>query len=302
VTVVVTALAALLLAMFNADDLLARAKALPFGWQRTASVDVASALHTVSSSLLLNRPRLALDRLFGHERATGHGDTPVRHTTVRPFRPTAAHPVRIYLGGDSVAQAFTAAFLTTVAGHREIEPTIEYRFATGLSRPDYFDWPGRLRDVLARADRPQIVVVLFGANDMQPIMTPTGPARVGTAEWLSEYRSRVAATMQLLVDAGVDAYWIGQPPMRSSTLNRRIDQVDDIYADEAARHPGISFLDTRPLFADAHGSYTAYLPGDSGAPVLVRAADGVHLTEAGGKRLTTALLALIEKRWPLSVR
>jgi hypothetical protein len=200
-----------------------------------------------------------------------------------------------------VAQAFTAAFLSTVAGHREIAPTVEYRFATGLTRPDYFDWPGRLREVLARANRPQIVVVLFGANDMQPIMTPSGPVRVGTAEWLAEYRSRVAATMKLLVDAGVDAYWVGQPPMRSSTLDRRIDQVDDIYSDEAARHPGITFLDSRPLFSDSRGGYTASLPGADGTPVLMRGADGVHLTDAGGKRLTAALLTLIEKRWPLSV-
>lgn len=297
----VTVLAALLLAVFNADDLLARAKALPFGWQRTVSVDVASAVHTVSSSLLLNRPRLALDRLFGHERTTGHDNTPVQHAKVTPFRPTAARPVRIYLGGDSVAQAFSAAFLATVAGHREIAPTVEYRFATGLTRPDYFDWPARLREVLGRTNRPQIVIVMFGANDMQPIMTPSGPARVGTVEWLTEYRSRVAATMKLLVDAGVDAYWVGQPPMRSSTLDRRIDQVDDIYADEAARHPGVTFLDARPLFADTHGGYAASLPGPDGTPVLLRAADGVHLTEAGGKRLTTALLALIETRWPLPV-
>lgn len=301
-TVVVTLLAALLLAMFNADDLLARARAMPFGWQRTASVDVASALHTVSASVYLNRPRLALDRLFGHERTNGHHDTPVVHMQVQPFRPTAAHPLRIYLGGDSVAQAFTTAFAATVAGHQEISPTVEYRFATGLARPDYFDWPGRLREVLARTDRPQIVVVLFGANDMQPIMTPSGPARVGTDQWLAEYRSRVAATMQLLADAGVDAYWIGQPPMRAPTFDRRINQVDDIYASEAARHPGITFLDTRPLFADAHGSYTATLPGGDGTPVLVRASDGVHLTEAGGRRLTVALLTLIEKRWHLSVR
>jgi hypothetical protein len=107
--------------------------------------------------------------------------------------------------------------------------------------------------------------------------------------------------MQLLVDAGVDAYWIGQPPMRSSTLDRRIDQVDDIYAGEAARHPGVTFLDSRPLFADAHGGYTASLPGADGTSVLLRAADGVHLTEAGGKRLTAGLFALIEKRWPLAV-
>lgn len=300
-TVLVTLLAALLLALFNTDDLLARAKALPFGWQRTVSVDVASRLHTVSAALLLNRPRLALDRLFGHERTTGHSHGPIQHAKVTPFRPTAAHPVRVYLGGDSVAQAFTAAFLTTVEGHPEIAATVEYRYATGLTRPDYFDWPGRLREVLSRANRPQIVVVLFGANDMQPIMTRHGPVRVGTAEWLTEYRSRVAATMQLLVDAGIDAYWIGQPPMRSATFDRRIDQVDDIYSSEAARHPGVTFLDARPLFSSADGSYTASLPGTDGTPVLMRAPDGVHLTEAGGKRLTAALLTLIEKRWPLSV-
>jgi hypothetical protein len=299
--VLATLVAALLLAMFDADDLLARARAMPFGWQRTAAVDVASAIQTVSSTLLVNRPRLALDRLFGHERHDSSAPTPPIHRQkVTPFRPTAAHPVRIYIGGDSVAQAFTDAFRTATAGRRDVVSTVEYRFATGLARPDYFDWPGRLREVLARNPGPHIVVVMFGANDMQPIMTPTGPAAVASPKWLAEYRTRVAATMQLLVDAGIDAYWIGQPPMRSATLDRRIDLVDDIYAAEAARHDGVTFLDTRPLFADAHGGYTATLPDSDGTSVVVRAADGVHLSAAGGTRLTEALLRTIRERWPLA--
>ena len=294
-----TLLALALLALLDPRDLLARAKALPYGWQRTTAVDVASAIRTVSSAIFLDRPREALDELFGNDRTATKPRQGLHNTRVTPFRPSAQRPLRIYLGGDSVAQALTDSFRARLSGHKELTVDAEYRYATGLSRPDYFDCPERLRAVLARAHPPQVVIVMFGANDLQPIVTPTGPAATATAPWLAEYRRRVAAVMKLLSDAGVDVYWVGQPVMRDRKLAQRIDRIDDIYAAEAALHAGVRFIDTRPLFADAAGRYSAYLPGSDGRPVLMRAPDGVHLSAAGGARLTTAVLAAIAERWPL---
>jgi hypothetical protein len=317
-TIVVVTLAALLVAaLLNPDDLLRRAQQQPFGWQRTVTVRLAEINHTVSAALWLDRPRRGLDRLFGHEHpdasplpaplpttpggSPGPTASPTSQPTQsqQPQRPTAANPLRVYLGGDSVAQAFGDAFSRAAQATKVIAPKIEYRYSTGLTRPDYFDWPGRLRAELATKPPPQVIIVLFGANDVQPIMTPSGPARTGSTTWLTEYRRRVAATMDLLSASGVDVYWVGQPLMRSSYFSERIGELDDIYSAEAARHPGITFVDSRPVLADAQGHYSAYLPGSDGRPVLMRTPDGVHLTAAGGDRLAAAVLKVIGRTWPL---
>ena len=196
-----------------------------------------------------------------------------------------------------MAAATSTAFAREATATRVVKTAVDYRISTGLSRPDYFDWPKRLHSVIVRAPKPQVVIVMFGANDIQPIMTAHGAAGTGTAKWLAEYRRRVSALMDMLSASGLDVYWLGQPLMRSSTFSHLIDGVDAIYADEASRHVGVTFVDTRPLLADSRGHYSAFLPGPSGGPVLVRSPDGVHLTDAGGQRVARAVLQRIAVAW-----
>ena len=205
----------------------------------------------------------------------------------------------MYIASDSVAQSFSNAFSRIGDATGVVRTTIDFRFSTGLTRPDYFNWPARLREVLRRRPPPQAIIVMFGANDIQPIMTPTGAASPGTAAWRGEYRRRVTSTMQLLAGSHIPVYWIGQPLMRSSTFSQRIIEVDDIYAAEAKRFSDIMFIDTRPLLADTRGRYTSSLPDGSGKDRLIRTPDGVHLTEAGGRLLATAVIAALRARWAL---
>lgn len=188
-----------------------------------------------------------------------------------------------------------------VGGVSVIQVTNDARVSTGLTRPDYFNWPGRLHQVLDVAHPPRVVVVMFGANDVQPILTATGPAQVGTAAWFAEYRRRVAETMSILLASGADVYWVGQPLMQDPEFSMRIGQLDAIYAAEARLHPGVTFVDTRPLLANAQGQYSAYLPNSSGQEVQVRTSDGVHLTLAGAERVAALVIAAIRHRWIVPV-
>jgi uncharacterized protein len=72
-----------------------------------------------------------------------------------------------------------------------------------------------------------------------------------------------------------------------------MEVIDDADRRQAARRPGVLFLDSRPLFSDASGAYAAYLADDSGALTLMRAPDGIHLSPQGGMRLAEAVLRLI---------
>ena len=313
-TVVLTLAAIALTALLNCDDLVKIAQRQPFGWQRTVALRLAHADQDVSRALWLDRPRRALESALGHHNAgpsvapsqpsTPATAPPASTPAPSPSRaqPTATHPLRIYFGGDSVAAEISTAFAREATATKVVKTAVDYRISTGLSRPDYFNWPQRLRQVILRAPKPQVVIVMFGANDLQPIMTAHGAADTGTAKWLAEYRSRVSALMGMLSASGLDVYWLGQPLMRSSTFSRLINGVDAIYADEASRHAHVTFVDTRPLLADAHGHYSAFLPGPSGRQVLVRTPDGVHLTDAGGQRVAQAVMRLVATAWRIPLR
>ena len=73
--------------------------------------------------------------------------------------------------------------------------------------------------------------------------------------------------------------------------------INDIYRTEAAKHPGVEYVDAWSLFANSSGDYAQYLPDASGDMQQVREQDGEHFTYAGGMRLASAVMALIKKDW-----
>lgn len=311
VVVVVTLAAILLSALLNSAQLVTTAKRLPFGTERTIALRLADANHDVARFLWLDRPRHELDVAFGHaprptptvspqpSPSPTPSGSPSPSPSPTPTHPTAAHPLRLYIGGDSMADQVGEGFLQLEGSDKRVRVQADGRVSTGLTRPDYFDWSARLAAVLAEKSAPQVIVVVFGANDAQPIMTPHGPADTGSAAWRTEYARRVAKTMSLLAASGADVYWLGQPLMRSSSFNERMMMLDTIYISEAARHPRITFVDTRPWLADRRGHYADYLPDKNGTPVMMRQSDGIHLSLAGTRRVAAAVMDLIAKRWHL---
>jgi hypothetical protein len=317
---VAVAVAALLLgALLNAEALEDTASAQPFGWRRDVASAAVSPLLEVSRTLRLTAPRRWLEDALDRPHPRTEEPRPPATTTTTTRRaepgapapttttttaddlarrvPSAEAPLRLLVAGDSMTEALGPVLLAradatgVVAGQREL------RYSSGLTRPDYFDWPAELGRLLERDD-PEAVVIMLGANDAQAIMTGQGPAAFGTPAWVTEYRARVAGAMDSLAADGRTVYWVGQPIMRSAGFDQRMQLVTRIYREEAARRAGIRFLDTRPLFA-VDGGYTAYLPGANGDPVLVRREDGIHLTPAGAERLATAVLAAIGRDWTL---
>ncbi|HEY8060728.1 MAG TPA: DUF459 domain-containing protein, partial [Acidimicrobiales bacterium] len=171
--------------------------------------------------------------------------------------------------------------------------TLDYRISTGLSRPDYFNWPVHLRDDVLPTD-PEVMVVVFGANDAQPLEVDGTVRQVSDPAWQAEYRRRVGTTMDLLRSAHRRVVWVGQPRMRSSDFDHRMGILDDIYAAEAEKRPWIHFVDSRPVLAGEDGGYAAYLPGEDGQPELARQGDGIHLSRFGADRLADAVFDVID--------
>ncbi len=200
--------------------------------------------------------------------------------------PTPGQPLRLWVGGDSLAVGLGMSLAHLTGDQAIVAPESDARISTGLTRPDYFDWPGELAGVLSN-HHPDVVVVMFGANDAQPIAVGNRSYSIDAPEWQAEYRRRVDEVIALAEQSGVRLVWVGQPAMRSGDLDRKMAILDSIYADEAALHPVARYIDTRSIFG-AH--YDAYVTGADGVSVRMRTDDGVHFTNAGYDRLGRSVL------------
>jgi hypothetical protein len=209
-------------------------------------------------------------------------------STIPPLRPpTAEQPLQIWVGGDSIADGLGASIEKLAGETATLRATSQARISTGLTRPDYFDWPSAVNQVVAQ-QQPDVLVVVFGTNDPQPIQTAAGTYSFGTPEWEAEYRARVDAVMSAATGAR-KLVWVGLPVVRRENLEPKLAVLDQIFVQESAKFPDVTYVDTRAMFSP-DGSYDAYLPAPDGTPTLVRAADGVHFSLTGYDMLAHAVL------------
>jgi uncharacterized protein len=306
-------------AVLNSQALLDDARAKPLGASRTVSIVVWSPVARVSAVFGLDRPRRAAEEALGRI-----DDTPAVTVTVPPAdtatttlspsgtpTPTAPpvtaapttvpppptlpaasaeDPLRTLLVGDSTMTAVGGALTRQLAATGVATSRLDARPATGFSRPDYFDWPTRLVQLTAD-EQPHLTIAMFGGNDAQGFEFEGEVHPFGSESWLRIYRARVATAMDLLGADGRLVVWIGQPAMRSSAFDAKMQTLNEIYRSEADARPGVTFLDARPVLAGPDGGYAEYRTATDGSRSRIRDGDGIHLSVAGAELLAAAALA-----------
>jgi hypothetical protein len=197
-------------------------------------------------------------------------------------------PRRVLIVGSSLAATgFGAVLEDMLDEHPDIECFRKAKSASGLVRPDFFDWDDQSkRQVEFR--KPDLVIVFMGANDGQDIPSWQGSSRVGWGDesWPAAYRARVDdflgnLTMSVEGQDGADVMWLALPKMPSPSLERKLTIIRGVHEQAVAA-------------LGAHGSYldtTQYLIDDQGQLMVstevrgkqreIRSEDGVHFTMSG---------------------
>ena len=296
-------LAAMLIGFFVAGLLDAKAietavKGKPLGTARSVQLALLKPMVVLSGALQLDRPAEALNAMLGRGDAAHHSIAEVKNKAKPkwPRKITRKHPLRLYIIGDSMAQVFGSSLENLAEETHLVKAKLDYKVSSGLSRPDFFDWPQRMIDQIVEFG-PDATAVLFGANDGQNVLHKGKVLEVGSKAWQEVYAKRVGKAMDILTKGGRRAYWVGNPIMRDPNYRERISMMDHIYEAEAKKQPGVFYIPTWALFANEKGSYAEYLPDANGDPVLMRAPDGIHLSRAGGDRMAQAVLDVIEQDW-----
>jgi hypothetical protein len=315
----VVALCALVLgALLNAPGIHKSAAIQPEGWKRDLGLAVTRPLEDVSRALLLDRPRRGLKAVLGRS-DDDRIDTDVAVPTEpggenvstpppppKRLRFSPAHPLRLWIAGDSLVIVPGESLLREVASNRAIEPArkIDGRIASGLERPDVFNWFTYVREQMRRR-KPNAVVLMFGGNDDHDLMTglPEGVeiGSFGSSTWTAEYRRRVRAIMDLVTRQGAYLVWIGLPLSRDADQTARFDAINSVVQKEAERRSErVSYLDTYFFFAGDDGGFAQYVTDDAGRLVKMRADDGVHFERPAGDLIARDVLSRLGKRFDLT--
>ena len=320
--IVVLSLGLAFAALLNAEGLRKQAQIQPQGFERRLALHLTRPLVSVSRALHLTTPRHELQVAIGREDedridSEVHLGLPPPAGPLPPLQPqprkakprrpheakprfTAAHPLRVWAAGDSLAEVPGQA-LERVGGPVDVVK-VESRLATGLARPDLYNWFTRVRQAPAEL-HPAVAVFSFGADDAHDYMAgvpgskTVGP--LGSASWNAEYRRRVDGVTRELNAKGIHVVWLGLPIPDGPGFKRSFPIVNRILESVVSAHPkGATFVDTWHLLDDAHGRFATYLRV-RGKLTLMRLPDGVHYTAAAGDLIAQALLAQLRGTYDL---
>ena len=291
------------------------AEASPTGARRTVALDVLTPFVAVSDVLQITKLTDAIERALGRNpnvapggeivlppepipsSSTGGGGHP---KTVGPIRvPTGRNKLRVVVVGDSLASGL-GFYLERVLNPALVRVSPQGRISTGLARPDYFDWPAAMTQIVDNF-RPDLVVIMLGENDDQPLRNTTGQevTPIGTNAWPPAYQQRVTDFMTLAASKGARVIWVGLPNVRDPGRQELIRRQDAIFQRSAHAVKNAVYLDTYKRFSTPTGGYTAYLT-QGGTVIEVREADGVHFNSTGYTLLARDVALLAERKFKLT--
>lgn len=329
---VVSALALAFGALLSAPGLHKSATSLQPGFERDVALALTGPLADVSGALQLDEPRALVKAALGRSEddqidtavvipvattpavpkpSASPGAKPAVTPSSKPEAPvkvafTPQKKLRLWIAGDSlvITPGYSIVRATLATPVIQSVGAVDGRVATGLERPDVFNWFKEIASQVKKL-KPDVVVLHFGGNDDHSYMTglPEGVSidGFGTASWRKEYGRRVGGVMDTVARAGGHTIWLGLPITRSPAQTQRFDVINAVVVQQAKRRPSTTtYIDTYTTFAGDDGGFAEYLDDRRGRSVKVRAGDGVHFERAGGDMIARMVLKRLNEMYDLT--
>jgi hypothetical protein len=206
---------------------------------------------------------------------------------------TSADPLKVWVGGDSLAGSLGPAFGTIAGATGVVQPYFHSRVSSGLSTPQFVDWPALATKEMASV-APDIVVFIIGTNDYPVAMDKTVDSATGEPTWKASYGKLVDNMLSILEGSGRTVIWLGAPVLRDPAQNESIKAIDAVEQAIVKQHRNAEYVDTYSLFADPTGKFSTTVVDDEGKTITARAGDGIHFTTDGANYLARAVFKLVD--------
>ncbi len=197
--------------------------------------------------------------------------------------PKDAKARKILVVGDFVAGGLAWGLDQTFADEPKIAVVDQSNNASGLARDDYYDWNKQLPTILNQV-KPDVVVVVLGANDRQQIRSGKDRLAPHSDAWEKAYVGRIAGIADTLKVFGRPFFWVSAPPMRASSASHDMDYLNGLYK-PAVTAAGGHYIDIANGFTDDNGNYISSGPDVDGQLRALRSSDGINFTRAGRLKL-----------------
>lgn len=207
-----------------------------------------------------------------------------------------ANPVhyRVMMMGDSLMEDLGPRTHRHMQNRKGLHFILSAKYSTGLSRPDYFNWPEHLEAAIAET-KPDLVVYFIGANDGMPIVVNGQNVHpIDSERWKAAYKEKMKEVVEIARKNGCEVIWIGIPPIGGRYAN--ILAQTALSQKEGCSELNIPFLETTYLLGDSDGSFRSYMTDAQGNMIRLRRKDQTHLSPEGNMLVLDSLMPLLEEK------
>lgn len=196
-------------------------------------------------------------------------------------------PRKVLLLGDSLAATgFGAILERRLDAHPDIECFRKAKSATGLARPDFYDWESEAKKAVEQR-KPDLVVVILGGNDGQDLTTKSGKGKRvpwKSDDWADAYKERVSNFLREISAEGRKVLWLGLPRTATTNFEQKLHIIRDAQSQALAEfgEAGV-YLDTSPFLTDPRGGLIDTAEVGKRKAQAIREDDGIHFTMAGSE-------------------
>lgn len=214
--------------------------------------------------------------------APGTPDEPASADATAPQTPR-----KILVLGDSLAATgFGALLEKRLDAHPDLECARKAKSATGLARPDFYDWESEAKKAVEQ-HKPDLVVVIMGGNDGQDLTSKSGKGkRVAWKSdgWNDAYKSRVGDFLREISADGRKVLWLGLPRTATTGFEQKLETIRELQSQAIGElGDAASYLDTTPFLTDGSGKLLDRATVGKRKDQPLREEDGIHFTMAGSE-------------------
>lgn len=221
-------------------------------------------------------------------------------TTTPPHAPFALGHCRLLEIGDSLGDDLEYGLRHELQYTPGLKLIQRNKTSTGLSASWFYNWPAHLKSDLHKY-HPNLVVIMFGANDEQALAVHGASQPFGSPKWRTAYVARVRQIDHMVTKAGAYAFWVGLPIAAPKSYSQGLRALNAIYAQVATSTPGVTFQPMWHLLATKGGDYRGGADVNNVVSAL-RISDGIHFTSTGELVIGTFIAHQLSTVYNVSLR